>query len=59
MAYETQHRIVKIIGAFCVTAYFLIVGLMLGYWCQPIEQYWALPVENCMSADLTLEVYKC
>ncbi|KAM7211408.1 hypothetical protein V8F06_013208 [Rhypophila decipiens] len=46
MAYETQHLIVKIIGAYCVIAYILVVALLLGHWCQPIEQYWALPVEN-------------
>ncbi|KAM7194148.1 hypothetical protein V8F20_008068 [Naviculisporaceae sp. PSN 640] len=46
MAYETQHLIVKIIGTFCLISYFLVVGLLLGHWCQPIEQYWALPVEN-------------
>ncbi|KAK5652655.1 hypothetical protein OQA88_10249 [Cercophora sp. LCS_1] len=46
VAYEWQHRIVKIIGAFCVIAFSLVVILLVTLWCGPVEGYWAVPVQN-------------
>ena len=37
---------------YCVIAYALIVILLLGFWCTPIEGYWALPVKNCTCREL-------
>lgn len=56
MAYDMEHLIVKIIGAYCIIAYILVVSLLLGHWCKPVEQYWALPVENCTSTYSAFEL---
>ena len=31
------------IAGYCAIAYTLIIGLLLGYWCHPIYEYWAVP----------------
>ena len=38
---------VKYVGAYCVLGYVITEILYLGVWCRPIQQYWAVPVENC------------
>ncbi|KAK0710832.1 hypothetical protein B0H67DRAFT_554900 [Lasiosphaeris hirsuta] len=43
-AFEKQKLAVKILAIFCAIGYVLVVVLCLTYWCQPIEQYWAVPV---------------
>jgi len=36
-----------IASGFCVIAYILVVSLCLGFWCAPIYEYWAVPVNIC------------
>jgi hypothetical protein len=42
-----QHRLVKWVAAYCVLGYVVVVVLFLSTWCRPIEQYWAVPPNNC------------
>jgi hypothetical protein len=51
VAYQRQHLLVKLLFAYCTIAYVLVVCLLLGFWCQPVEQYWALPVQNSRSHE--------
>ncbi|KAB8079686.1 hypothetical protein BDV29DRAFT_187020 [Aspergillus leporis] len=41
-----QHRIVKIIGAFCAVSFVLIEILFFGAWCHPFSAYWSMPPKN-------------
>jgi len=36
------------IAGYSVIAYTLIVCLLLGYWCSPIYEYWAVPYNICV-----------
>jgi hypothetical protein len=42
-----QNLAVKILAGYCVLGFVLTQILYLGVWCQPIQQYWAVPVQNC------------
>ncbi|KAI4213292.1 MAG: hypothetical protein LQ351_004033 [Letrouitia transgressa] len=41
-----QHRLVKIVGGYCIFGYVLVQVLYLAVWCRPIQQYWQVPVDN-------------
>ncbi|KAK5163115.1 uncharacterized protein LTR77_010899 [Saxophila tyrrhenica] len=45
------HIAVKFIAGYCVVAYILVNVLYLGYWCQPISGYWAVPVVHRQCAS--------
>ncbi|KAK3360495.1 hypothetical protein B0T25DRAFT_578413 [Lasiosphaeria hispida] len=38
-----QQLAVLFIAGFCAIAYILVMSLLLGYWCAPIYEYWAVP----------------
>ena len=42
-----QHRLVKVVGGYCVLGYVVVVVCFLAVWCRPIQQYWAVPPQNC------------
>ena len=44
-----QHRLVKVVGGYCVLGYVVVMVTFLAVWCRPIQQYWAVPPENCTS----------
>lgn len=37
------------IAGYCVIAYSVVMGMFMGYWCTPIPEYWAVPVNICVS----------
>lgn len=39
---------VKITAVYCVVGFIVVQILFLAVWCRPIQQYWAVPVQNCM-----------
>jgi hypothetical protein len=41
-----QRWAVKIVGGYVVTAWAVMEILYFGVWCQPFDQYWAVPVYN-------------
>jgi hypothetical protein len=41
-----QRWAVKIVGGYVVTAWVVMEILYFGVWCQPFDQYWAVPVYN-------------
>jgi hypothetical protein len=47
IAYRKQQLAVKVIACYCVVGYLLTMGMYLGYWCHPVEEYWAVPVRIC------------
>ncbi|KAL9629069.1 MAG: hypothetical protein Q9164_007033, partial [Protoblastenia rupestris] len=51
MGLVKQHRLVKIVGWYCVLGYVVTQILFLALWCRPIQQYWAVPVENSQCAS--------
>ncbi|KAI9371578.1 hypothetical protein BJX61DRAFT_548169 [Aspergillus egyptiacus] len=40
------HRIVKIIGAFCLFSFVLIEILFFAVWCRPFSAYWSVPAKS-------------
>jgi hypothetical protein len=40
-------KFVWFICGYCVLGYSLTIGLLLGYWCHPIYEYWAVPYNIC------------
>ena len=46
-----QHRLVKIIGGYCIFGYILIIIFFLSLWCKPVQQYWQVPVDNGQCAS--------
>jgi len=38
-----EHRVVKIVAAYCAFGYLLVQVLYLAVWCHPIEEYWRVP----------------
>lgn len=43
-----RRQAVVLVSCFCAVSYVLTVVLFLAYWCQPIEEYWRVPVKFCM-----------
>jgi len=41
-----QRWAVKIVGGYVVVAWVVMETLYFGVWCQPFNQYWAVPVNN-------------
>ncbi|KAE8150637.1 hypothetical protein BDV25DRAFT_172004 [Aspergillus avenaceus] len=41
-----QHRIVKLIGAFCALSFVVIEILFFAAWCRPFSAYWSMPPKN-------------
>lgn len=41
-----EHRIVKIVSAYCAFGYLLVQTLYLAVWCRPIEEYWQVPAHQ-------------
>jgi hypothetical protein len=46
VGYPLQHFLVKVFAVYCVVGFLTIEILLLGVWCRPISQYWAVPVMN-------------
>ena len=44
-----QHRLVKIVGGYCIFGFVLVEVLFLAVWCRPITQYWQV---SCRSLPL-------
>ncbi|RAQ54542.1 ubiD family decarboxylase [Aspergillus flavus] len=42
----SQHRIVKLIGAFCALSFVLVEILFFAAWCHPFSAYWSVPPKN-------------
>ncbi|PWY88142.1 UbiD family decarboxylase [Aspergillus heteromorphus CBS 117.55] len=42
----SQHRAVRIIGAFCAFSFVLIEVLFFAAWCRPFSAYWSVPPKN-------------
>ncbi|PYH70892.1 UbiD family decarboxylase [Aspergillus vadensis CBS 113365] len=42
----SQHRIVKIIGAFCALSFVIVEILFFAAWCRPFSAYWSVPPKN-------------
>ncbi|OCK93152.1 uncharacterized protein K441DRAFT_661911 [Cenococcum geophilum 1.58] len=38
-----EHRVVKIVAAYCAFGYLLVQVLYFAVWCHPIEEYWRVP----------------
>jgi len=45
-----QQIAVLCIGGYCVVGYILVVALLVGYWCAPTYEYWAVPYNNSQCA---------
>ncbi|KAK0652461.1 hypothetical protein B0T16DRAFT_387718 [Cercophora newfieldiana] len=45
-----QQIAVLCIAGYCVIAYILVVALLVGYWCTPTYEYWAVPYNNSQCA---------
>ncbi|KAI1149428.1 hypothetical protein F4825DRAFT_464128 [Nemania diffusa] len=43
-AFERQQLAIKVIAVYCAIGYIILISLLLGYWCRPIWEYWAVPV---------------
>uniref|UniRef100_A0A0B7KJX1 Rhodopsin domain-containing protein n=1 Tax=Bionectria ochroleuca TaxID=29856 RepID=A0A0B7KJX1_BIOOC len=43
-AFTRQHMLVKIVAGYCVITYLVVIFMFLFYWCNPIYEYWAIPV---------------
>ncbi|KAI1123437.1 hypothetical protein F5Y10DRAFT_286183 [Nemania abortiva] len=43
-AFQRQQLAIKLIAVYCAVGYVVLVSLLLGYWCRPIWEYWAVPV---------------
>jgi hypothetical protein len=41
-----QRWAVKIVGGYVVVNWVVMETLYFGVWCQPFDQYWAVPVNN-------------
>ncbi|KAL9129466.1 MAG: hypothetical protein Q9217_002100, partial [Psora testacea] len=46
-----QHRLVKVVGGYCILGYIVTQVLFLALWCRPIQQYWQVPVDNSQCAS--------
>ncbi|KAB8223273.1 hypothetical protein BDV33DRAFT_228723 [Aspergillus novoparasiticus] len=42
----SQHRVVKLIGAFCALSFVLVEILFFAAWCHPFSAYWSVPPKN-------------
>ncbi|RFU24462.1 hypothetical protein B7463_g11881, partial [Scytalidium lignicola] len=51
-----QNVAVKILACYCGVGFFIVEVLLLGVWCRPVQQYWAVPVRNLfnISSDLLM-----
>jgi hypothetical protein len=52
-AFDKQRLAVKLIAAYCLISYVLVVVLCLTFWCQPIYEYWRVPVLYCTGWSLS------
>jgi hypothetical protein len=48
----TQRWAVKIVGGYVVFGWTLMEILYFGVWCQPFNQYWAVPVSNGKDSEV-------
>lgn len=39
----------KLVAAYCVGSFIVVMVLCLTVWCHPIAEYWAVPVRHCKS----------
>ncbi|OGM49915.1 ubiD family decarboxylase [Aspergillus bombycis] len=42
----SQHRIVKLIGAFCALSFVVVEILFFAVWCHPFSAYWSVPPKS-------------
>jgi hypothetical protein len=48
----TQEYAVKGVACYVIFGWLLMEILYFGVWCQPFNQYWAVPVDNSKSPVL-------
>lgn len=51
-----QQWAVRIVGAYVVINWIIMESLYFGVWCQPFNQYWAVPVANGRNLYLSHEL---
>lgn len=56
-AFERQQLAIKVIAVYCAIGYIILISLLLGYWCRPIWEYWAVPVRYCELLSWILRHY--